>query len=577
MKNLMTSIRSRREQGNALVLVISFIFIIGMIIALLVAIVIDANGKATSTRANAQAVAAAEGGVDLYLQHLLTMEGACYAPGTGTYDNDSAAVEYKVLATQYKTATGTNWIDCTPGEPLTGKNVHTLMVKVSGRADDQSRSRESANEATVERVLQGSVSTPFNEAVFGDQGITTSTDLQLKPDDQLPPGVTPPSPDLVTKGKWYCPSKSTIDGSIFALGGGTTNSTCIVHGDLYVNGDFNVPASLTVGGNLYVNGNLTTNSGSLHVGSPTKPGNVLVRGNYYMNQADTIYGDIRATGTFGTTDKTALSKLSGNLYLGRGKLDDSFNLNEAFKTYASKIFTNQDTSGPKWTLPSIMEEATRTPEEVAKLQYPFIFKDNPIFDGFTVKTFTDFKNESGMQGKKDCTGYDFTKKIVVTTPTIFDMSECDLVKSAGTLNIELKADAAFYVKSFTNSSGTINILNGEDASSTKRHSFYLIAKPKDGQNTCVGYTDSKVASKITLPSGTLNQKDATGRSRTKVLLYSAGITEVNSINMDTFYGQVYGCTVYVPTTQNFRFARVGDDDSTQLSSLSTKWTRDITN
>jgi|GEM_PF-3482478 len=574
------------ERGDALVLVISFIFVIGILISLLTSIVVSSSAKATSTRANGQAVAAAEGGAEAYLQKMVRSTSEfleCYDPGVNNYDTVGAAVRYEVLGTKYRTKASTVWQDCDSATQVKTKNVDSLMVKVKGIANTPSRNDDAANEAVIERVLESPDGSPFNEAVFGDQGITTSSNLKLLPDDQVPAGSTAPSPDLVTKGQWYCPSSSDIAGSIYALGGGTTNSTCKIQGNLYVNGDFKVPSQLTVSGNLYVNGNLTTNSGNLHVGTAAKPGLLLVRGNYEMNQADTIYGDIRATGTFTTTDVSALSKLSGHMYLGKGKKTDSnYNLNQVFINYASKITSNlEDTqgalAGDEWKLPTIMEENTRTPEESKKLEYPFIFRDNSIFDGYTAKSYADFVAESGAQENGVCSAYAYNKVIEVNAPTIFDLSECDLKKSAGTLTFSLKADAAIYVKSFTNSSGTIKVVNGDDASSTRRYSLMIIARPKANQDTCIGATSASTQSRIVLSSGTLDQKDATGKVRTKVLLYSAGWTEVNSINMDSFYGQVYGCTVYVPTTQNFRFSKVGEDLFNDLRDLHTRWVRDITN
>lgn len=557
----------QRERGDALVLVIASVFLVGVMVTSLVTITLNATGRSAATRAHSQALAAAEGGIEVTARMLISSSSSRPACAAQMVSTESSAIDYTITV-EYIPENGTEYRPC-DGTPIPDL-AEAVKFTSTGTAQQLGTNRNrSRNTATVERVFERSKPNKFTEAVFGDQGITTSTNLVVEPDDQHPSG-TQYSPDLVTNGEWYCPSTSTIGGSIYALGGGTTNSTCEIKGDLYVNGDFKVPSRLTVGGKMYVNGNLTTNSGNLHVA-----GDLLVRGNYEMNQADTIGGDIRASGWFYTTDSTALRSTTGTLYLGLGKKNEtSWNLNQVFTTYASKIVTNANMSSDAWKLPTIMEESTRTPEEIAKLKFPFIFKDDPMFDGFSPMSYSEFVAATGMMSSKTCTAYNFTKTLVIEKPTFIDLTECNFTKSAGNLNIVLKADAVIYTNGFTNSSGALNITNGMPADSTKRFTLYMMAQPTSGQNTCVDLPTDQP--RFNLPSGSWSQVDATGKVRTKVLMYSAGETKVNGISLDSFYGQIYGCTVNVPTTKKFRYARVGDDVQNNLLDLNTILIRDIT-
>lgn len=569
MKNPMTSFRSRREQGNALVLVISFIFIIGMIIALLVAIVIDANGKATSTRANAQAVAAAEGGVDLYLQHLLAMEGACYAPGSGTYGSETADVEYKVLATQYKTSAGSSWKDCGGGQFLDYRDISSLMIKVSGRADDKTRSRESANEATVERVLAMPKPSIFQDAIYGDQGVKHNTQMKISSDDKIENSSVP---DVVTSKVWNCSSKSDIGGSVIALGGlAVSDMDCRIRGDLYVGTSAVLGGGgLTVDGDVYINGDLTVSN------TVKFSGDLLIAGKLSSSNKLNVAGETRIYETFYVNDANALSTMSGNVYVGKGlEKPNDYNSKETLKTWDSKspvgLYLNQPTTGAKWKLPAVL---TDEEEQANRLTFPRLTAFDPLFDGYQVMSRQSFNSAMG-RGVSDCNG-NYYGTLDIAVDTIIDMSDCDWNISNANMTFNISADVVIQVRSMK-MGGILAFVN---KSPDVRHSVYIVAAPKSPWAECLATSPHKIDfvwGEFNLgerKNGTVPQDE---RGKIKTLLYAAGNVNLNSTKLDSYYGQMYGCTVTAPPVQEFIFAKVGADITNSPADLKTRWVRDITN
>ncbi|WP_435299993.1 polymer-forming cytoskeletal protein [Timonella sp. A28] len=558
------------ERGDALVLVITSIFLIGIVVTSLVTITVAATAKAAATRAHSQALAAAEGGIEVTARMLIsesTSRPACnssYTSAAGTQPQYSITVEYMP-------ASGTTYQPCNGAQlPANAKAVRFVST---GTAQDAGSQRNATrNTATVERVFERPNKGRFNEAIFGDVEVETNSTYVLHP-DRGPDGTgSGLDSNIVTNGLWKCPANSKIAGNVVALGGAVTSTNCIVGGDLHVVGNLTASSKVSVQKNLFVNGNLASSSSNLYVDE-----NVLVHGDVkFTNDGNKVLGDLRATGKYTTTSPDSINNfIGGTAYFGQGLAGSGWTYNELTSRSGAKLKLNQSTAGEAWSFPSIMTD-TKTPEEIERLTFPFITKTDEMFNGFHRTTWKDIGLANNIFQGSNCGSIGLQGTLVINENTFMDGTDCPgLTFGYGNLTIELNADAVLYVKSFS-SSINVNIVAGPNASTDNRHTLYIMVAPHDdpSRHTCKPIPGN--VGSLRLATGTWDTSPKNGRLGTKLMLYSAGEAKLTLTNSNVTSGQIYGCKVSFPSSFTMTYAKSGPEANNNLLDLKELWTRDIT-
>ncbi len=556
------------ESGNALVLSIAAVLLTGLLMGVVFSSVMFTIGNTTANRANAEARAAAEGGAQQVGRELLRKSTALvtYCPASldaSTLD-PNGWTDYEVVDVYFRETRLSGWTQCsaTVGIPKLADAVRVKTVGHTKTVGQVGNAR--GDDATVEMVFARPAALDFNKAVFGDLKVNSNTSFNLYPDPAHPdrPSTELP-PDIVTNNVWICPAHGTISGSVYALGGATVSTDCVVEGDFYVSGSLHVGLKLTVKGNLYVNGNLETSSTFVD-------GTTLVKGDIKLSAANHKFlGAVRATGVF-TTSNVITSAFDSTLHIGGKIVSPGYNLQQTINGLGSRFQQEQTVVGPNWLLPSVLNtpENPKTTEDKAQTKFPMLLKTDPVWDTFAPGDW-EVISAGKRQGAR-CNSYNFTAPIVITTATKIDLTDCSSLTWAG-ITFDLKADVVVFVKNFT-LNGPMKVRTLNAAGDESRHTLYIVALPASGQTDCSAGTGGN----ITFSTGNWSQLDADGKLRTKVMLYSAGKTTLSSKPTGTLNGQMYGCEVEAASGVDMIFAKAGRDFTDTLWDLGLASVRDIT-
>lgn len=555
------------DSGTALVMAIAAVLLTGLLMGIVFSSVMFSVGHTTATRAEAASRAAAEGGAQQVARTLLQNSSTAVTYCTSSLDNLetlTGGLDYVVDDVSFRATTGAAWAKCTPttGIPKMADAVRVTTTGKSKAVGQVGNGR--GDESTVEMIFTRPGSLDFNKAVFGELKVNSNTAFNLYPDPVVPgrPNTQLP-PDIVTNKTWICPASGTISGSVYALGGATVSTNCVVKGDFYVSGKLNVGLKLTVEGNLYVNGDLETSSTFVN-------GSTLVKGDLKLSASNHKFlGPVRATGVFTTSD-VITSAFVSTLQIGGKIVSPGYNLNQTIIGLGSRFQEQQNTTTPEWLLPSVLNtpENPKTEEDKSETKFPLLTKTDPMWNTYAEGDW-EAMSLGSRQGAR-CNSYNFTTPITITTATKIDLTDCPSVTWAG-LTLNLKADVVVFVKGFTkNGDMTVRTVNAPGDHT--RRTLYIVALPTAGQTEC----GPGKGGNITFSTAGWSQLDADGQLRTKVMLYSAGKTTLSSKPSGTLNGQMYGCEVEAASGVNMIFAKAGRDLTDSLWDLELASVRDIT-
>lgn len=577
------------ESGNALVIAISAVLMVGLLMGVIFSSVMFSVGNVTANRAHAAARASAEGGAQQVARKLLQKTEDVTTACTGLTPPADAWVNYQVDGVWFKeNEDDPDWTRCDNGGPGIPKLAATVKVQTTGlshsedAADGKKGTRGQqgnvrGDRATVELTFVRPVSIGLDHAVFGDQGVTTDPDFSVVEDDSIS-GAD--APTVVSNGQWSCPSKGTAAGDVFALNGASIQAACIVDGDFYVRGIIDIGAKLEVTGNLYVNGDLKSTAA-------TKVGkNAIVRGKLQLESTGHDFkGDLRVYETFKTTNTQSSKFVAGNFFfVGTvpGDADAEWQLDQTKKGFKGQSWNDLSPEArdallasdrANWVLPSVLgsPEEPQTDADKAMLKYPFITKEHSAFQGFAEAKWADLTAGKSASGSV-CSGEGYKKAspVVVNVPTIVDVTECDIWKQRD-LHIKLNADLVIYANSILKG-GSWSVTSGNSEDDDTRHTLYLISAPVDGQDSCLPGSGKTVVFEESGWSQYDNGDPA--RLRTKIAIYGAGSVEFHNELSNPMLGQIYGCTVN--TRVNLKFAKAGPDLTDTLWDLGIGSVRDIT-
>ena len=528
-----------------MVLTLAVLIISAMMVTAIVASSIFAVRQTTATRANVQAVAAAEAGAQLVAKGLV--EGT-FSPAecTGSYVGDPGnGPEYRVEVDYIpKGGAAGAWVNGCPPE-----DVAKLRIRSTGYARSKGVGNSTRDEAQVEILFERNESPPrFTKAIFGDLNMSLNTALTVGPDDG----------DLYTNGNYTCSSHTRIAGDLFVRGNATFSSDpCEIDGTVIVEGNFVCGGGLHVGGDLYVQGSITLSSITCDIdGTVWAGGTVSI-----PNGGTPIGGELRVRGDLNISGVPAIgsgvARVGGKIANNSGYWFDQFRA-----AYPSATWNDSTVGVPPSIEPS--------PDNV----FPKLYADGTIAGqqdsiwgtwgaGDWVSAISAIRSQSSVQPcGLSAGGNYFTGPLVVNQNTVFDTrSSCDSGLTLGsTLTFRLNADAVIIASKVT-MNGNVRIESGDG----KAHTLYIVVPWPTGQVNCTNSGGS-----IEFTSGSWNQDGVA-----KVLLYAPNRIVIRS--NPAIRGQLYACTVDANTAFTVDYAPAGDVVSDEtLSSLDLAYMRDVT-
>ncbi len=560
---VLARLSGRDDAGNAMVMVLAAMLLTSMMVTVIVATSVFTIRNTQATRANVQAVSAAEAGAQTVARGLMltpadraaagfTCAGTYESPGYGTAG--ATAPQYRVVV-EHKKAGQSVWSGGCPTD-----TADALRIRSTGLAADQgvggvSRGDESVTEILFERP---NPQPRFNKAIFGDlrMGIDTGIDITTVNPAQ--------SPDMFTNGDFTCSTQTSTAGSLYVKGNAVLSSSpCTVKGDVYVEGNLTCSAGTTIGGALYVRGNASFNgpcnvAGELwvggylnntHGGVTSVGGNFTVRGNVDFNPAVQVGGSVRVGGSM----KFTWSGPRADFFAAHPTATE----NDASVGLPPAIPASPDNAFPK-----ILEDG-----RTGVVGTPG-YSSSSLWTGWGHADWrTTVAGASGDIYANPCSpwGAPFTTPIKVMSNTVFDArSSCgDITLTPGT-KIELYADAVILANKIGVGSGSspVRVTSGDG----RPHSIYLIVPWPAGQATCSNSWDSAVT--IT---GQWQQDNLTS-----AMFYSPRQLTVNG--SPSIRGQLYGCTLNAATKFSLNYVPVGDAGGAtpDLTALRLQYMRDVT-
>gem|GEM_PF-6426558 len=598
--------RVRNEEGSALVLVISAVFLIGALLTTLTSITLTTSGRAGATRADSEAVAAAEGGLEKTARLL-------FAPGPDrmSCEWDSAGsdgLSYTVNEIYYAPAGSTTYKPCTGSQIPEDANLVKLIV--TGQAERPNYRNPSGNEARIERIFERPKTLGLHSAIFAGAYLSPENGAISASDQEGKPG------DVVSRGNIYCKagSPSAYTGNVYALGGFTTQNDCIIHGDLFVKGNLNVSTKLTVEGRTFVDGNVTINNPGEYKKDVYITGDLNGSGNTIFNSVLRVGGKIQAGN--GMTFKSDLyvkkdmnlgyngNTFGGNIFVG-GNVGDinpgqlstvptgrklyykgnvpNFTATDKFEKNPAVV--DSALSGAAWELPKELK-----PENFTSLgyDYPFIKKDDPTFANWSRMSKADFAAQTGMNPTTcDLNDSSSTKHTIrFDVATVVDLSDCNFQWHNGNVTLVLNADVVILAKTWRSdgaSSGNSFLTvkaAGVAGAHTVRPKLHIIVPASDAQASSKTCSANAGTNDLTF---TNLKFDQTGYSddpndhsvSTELVLYSSGSLLIGDVKTKPIYAQLYGCAVTAWSSLQVTYSP-DDEVSRDLLALQTKVLRDIT-
>lgn len=536
--------RARQDAGIAMVAVIGLMVLVGIIAATVVSATGATVAMTTATRADVQAKAAAESGIE-YVESLVGLGGCAAEESGGAVTAPVGLPEF--TARIYWSTTGTATTSSATGcPPATATSV---LVVSTGRAQNGGVGDSSKNDATIEALYEYSQAPAFslNKAVFTGTNLTFNNLAKVLRDPSAPDVPA----DVYAGGQEYtCNAGSLVEGSVYFRGGSNPvaawfknqNGACTIKGDLVSRADVFCYGGMTVGGNLYtqrrvgfensgckVNGNIGVNLGMTSTGGYQAGKDVQVNGNYSQsNDKVTVGGRL---------------SVAGNLTWGFG--------------------------GPTTKFPFTHPAAKKPIPNIPDDEFPKITDDwiNTNFAGWDRPGWKATLEPVRPPGKSwvnvcDVVSDNALGVLEITENTILDSrTDCGAnVAIGGDLTIRLKADLAIIGTHIKKNKG-LRIESGDG----KEHELYILSPWDPAIDKC-----DSAGSSMVWGNGSHTQD-----SLTRVFIYSPQGFKTEAPH--TIRGQLYACHATFSTDQTIIYAPVkglGGDPSAGDSGLRLVYQRD---
>lgn len=526
-------VKNPGDAGAGMVIVLAAIFLTAMLTTTILASSIFTIRHTTATRANVEAVAAAEAGVQLVAQGLRSGDPGFVCAGSYTSPSGSEPQYEAEVFYVARDAASNSWVQgCPPAD------VDKLRVTATGYAQSKGVSNSSRDVAKAEVLFERPNPVPrFNKALFGDLNMNINTALTVGPSDG----------DLFTNGTYTCSSNTVIAGSLYIGGNGTFSSApCTVQGSVFVEGNFTCGGGLQIGGDLFVQGNAVLSSAACNIG-----GTLWVGGDTNIPNGGTPIGsDLFVRGNLSTSGLPSIGgavRVRGNINGNTGYWFDQLVL-----AYPGATWGDGSVGYPP--------EIPDSPDNVM----PKLSVGDEMFNGWATGNWVNTLNTIRNSGPSSCSAMTWGSydPLVVNSDTVFNtIAECGGTTHLGAgLRIVLNADAVIFASSFT-IGGDVRVESGDG----QEHSLYLVVPWPTGQVNCTNSGGS-----TTFSYGSWTQD-----SRSKVLVYAPN--KITVTFAPQLRGQLYACNIDAHTAFNVTYAPAGDvTNETTLAALRLEYMRDVT-
>lgn len=252
----------RDERGAALAAVMGLMFLLSVISVTVLSVSITANAFATSTRANVQARAAAQAGLDAVF--------AAVNVGTFTCAMSSATAPIYAATAVYTDKTGAT-LGCSGGV-VTGRPVQAVVV-ATGTASAKGIKASNGDTATATATFAITITNPptfVQHALFGDKTVLLNNATALL---ESAPGLNDAS--VYSNGDINCQTKFKVQGTMVSAGNITIANTCNTTKYVWAGGNVSITQSAAIAGDVYQAGTaqMTLGNSSSQIG-----GNVFTNG-----------------------------------------------------------------------------------------------------------------------------------------------------------------------------------------------------------------------------------------------------------------------------------------------------------
>lgn len=508
--------RSRDEEGQALVMVIGMMLIMGILLMIMISSAVFGVGFTSQTRASVQSRAAAEAGIDAAAVKIMNGECATFADSAGNFDQTAGVPAFAGKVYRQATEAAAFAAGC----PL--ESDHAFRVVSTGYAQlEGGLGFDNGDSETLEGLWIRPEQPPrFDEAIRGDTGIYFNSNTIV-----VAPQV---DGDLYTRGDVTCASGMRVEGTVVAEGNMTwTGSNCIVKGDVYVQKNLVYPVAPygtpSVGGNVVVLGNIASYA------SQASPNFQQVNAGQYINVAGTVKagGLIHAYCSYaGHATNTNWTGFNG--YVGPGQCPGG---------------------GTKVTM---RVPGLTMPEPAAFERFD---KASEPWASWTTKNWKDAASHPGNTTNSGTCGSATSggATMNITTNTRIDTTTACanglILGDWGGLTINLSADLVVYVNKLSQN-GNVKITSADG----NMHSIFFVVPAPAAFTKCPN-PGSTIADKITFSSGTWDQT-----AKSAVMFYT---TEKINVGRSNFKlgGQLYSCYTQMQDGLELIFRRAGEQTS----------------
>lgn len=255
----------RDDEGAALVLVVALVAVSALAGVAVASSIMSANSVTTITRADVQAKAAAQAGIDVAYGRMTAGSLVCSAPPVAGGPTYTATV-------QYFTGAGAS-VPCT-GATVTGVPAKAVITSIGTAANPGTTSAigdRHTMRAEVDIVAAVSEAT-LDKAVYSDASFVVTNDSALTSSTT---GAI--DADIYTNGGVDCTTQIQIQGNVRAQQSVKLSNNCKVAGEVWSGGTVTAADGVEVAGNVFAAGGAATNLGKAHVrGTVVTNGDVLM-------------------------------------------------------------------------------------------------------------------------------------------------------------------------------------------------------------------------------------------------------------------------------------------------------------
>ena len=263
--------RLNDENGMAMITAVLVSFVVLILGIAAVNLSIHNSVQSGKDRDRAQALQAAEAGVDYYFSYLQSTGGGSPSCTVTQTVAGPPTTSFTVTPTFYASTDGTgSALSCPAGGVLaSGVTPGSVLIRSVGQSTSTYPKR--TMEALAKLTVTSGSSFDNSQAIFGNSSVNFDANTQVG-------GAQYNDADVYTNGSYSISSNSVLYGNVYSQGTVSLGSNADVKKDVWAN------TALTLGGNARIRGNATSSTSSIsmtsnsHVYGNAKAGTTIATG-----------------------------------------------------------------------------------------------------------------------------------------------------------------------------------------------------------------------------------------------------------------------------------------------------------